>query len=113
MDIFRNIADKARRLANRFATADDDQVLYEAIAEGLGYYARNAATAKVAGTGKPWVYASGCRGLSRCVVPLRGKGDGPARYTVRLHFAETACRKPGRQPKQMQRNAPDFKIGNH
>ena len=38
------IADKARRLAARFAAADDDQVLYEAIAEGLGYK-RNKAPA--------------------------------------------------------------------
>ena len=38
------IADKARRLAGRAADRDDDQLLYEAIAEGLGYK-RNKAPA--------------------------------------------------------------------
>ena len=38
------IADKARKLASRFAAADDEQALYEAIAEGLGYK-RNKAPA--------------------------------------------------------------------
>lgn len=38
------IADKARRLAARAAAADDDQLLYEAIAAGLGYK-RNKAPA--------------------------------------------------------------------
>ena len=42
------IADKARRLANRFATADDDQVLYEAVAEGLGYKRNKAPAAELA-----------------------------------------------------------------
>jgi len=38
------IADKARRLAGRAAVADDDQLVYEAIAAGLGYK-RNKAPA--------------------------------------------------------------------
>ena len=67
------------------------------IAGGLGYFMHNAALAKIAGTDKPWVYASGCRGLSRCVVPLRGKGDGPARYTVRLHFADPTNAEAGQR----------------
>lgn len=39
-------------------------------------------------SGEPdWLYASGAEGLNRMTIPLRGEGDGPARYRVRLHFA--------------------------
>ena len=34
-----------------------------------------------------WVLSSGGRGLSRCSIPLLGKSDKPANYTVRLHFS--------------------------
>ncbi|HNR30782.1 MAG TPA: PQQ-binding-like beta-propeller repeat protein [Candidatus Hydrogenedentes bacterium] len=39
-------------------------------------------------TDKPWLFASGCRGMYRCTLPLLDEGQGPARYTVRLYFAE-------------------------
>ena len=38
----------------------------------------------------PWLVASGARGLKRCVLPLLGDGDAPAKYRVELHFAELA-----------------------
>ena len=40
-------------------------------------------------TGVPderWVQASYARGLQRCILPLRGEGDGSGDYTVRLYF---------------------------
>ena len=53
-----------------------------------GYFRRRSRGFTVAGTDKPWVYASGCHGLARCVLPLIGRGQEPGIYTVRLHFAE-------------------------
>jgi len=67
------------------------------IAEGLGTTTRNAAVARIAATDKPWVYASACLGLTRCVVPLLAKGGGAARYTVRLHVAEPTHARAGQR----------------
>ena len=56
--------------------------------EGGAFFARNADFLKIGGADDTWVYASACRGLTRCSVPLIKKGDKPRKYTVRLHFAE-------------------------
>ena len=42
---------------------------------------------EIENTDTPWLYTSGGRGLSRFELPLLGKGDPPAKYTVKLHFA--------------------------
>jgi len=68
---------------------------------GGGYYAHNDESLEIQNTQVPWVYTSGVRGLSRCEIPLRGKDDGPAKYTVKLHFA--ALNKP-------EATAPAFDI---
>lgn len=65
------------------------------IAPDLGYFSEPAETMQVAGTHDPWLYASGCAGLQRCVVPLMGSGDGRALYTVRLGFAAPEGDEPG------------------
>ena len=71
------------------------------LAPGGGWYSQNVesiVSAKVpteAGsssatepdTDKPWVYASGARGLQRFEIPLLGPNDQPASYRVRFHFA--------------------------
>jgi hypothetical protein len=56
--------------------------------KGGGYLRRNSETESVAGTENPWVFTSCGRGLKRCVLPLLGKDDEPAEYTVQLYFAE-------------------------
>ena len=56
--------------------------------EGGEYIRRNSESESVAGTENPWVFTSCGRGLKRCVLPLLGKEDKPAEYTVRLYFAE-------------------------
>lgn len=56
-----------------------------------GYWSRNMRGIDLE---RPWLHASGCRGLRKFTLPLRGDGDGPANYTVRLHFAELEA-KPG------------------
>ena len=61
----------------------------DAQVEGGGStFCEDASFFKVAGTDSPWLFASGYRGLSRCTVPLVGRADGHALYTVRLLFAD-------------------------
>jgi len=43
-----------------------------------------------------WVFSSEARGLSRLSLPLRGTGDQPATYTLRLYFSATED-KPGKR----------------
>lgn len=58
------------------------------ILPGQGYYSRAAEDTLVGNTTDPWIYASGCRGLTSLNVPLVGPADGSALYTVRLLFAD-------------------------
>ncbi len=66
------------------------------LAAGGGWYSQNVESltstsengeAGNSDTDKPWVYASGARGLKRFEVPLLGPDDQPATYRVRMHFA--------------------------
>ena len=41
-----------------------------------------------------WVYSSSARGIKRCTVPLRGEGDSPARYSLRLYFTSGRADRP-------------------
>ncbi|MCA9208918.1 MAG: hypothetical protein KDA55_11205, partial [Planctomycetales bacterium] len=41
-----------------------------------------------AGADVPWIYASQATGLNRFELPLIGKDEPAAAYTVKLHFAE-------------------------
>ena len=65
--------------------------------EGVGYFERNAATTRIEGTTDPWIYCTGCVGVSRCVLPLLEKEQKPVRYMVRLHFIEPEANRPGRR----------------
>jgi hypothetical protein len=58
-----------------------------------GYLYRNVDSFRVEGTQDPWLFASGCRGLTRCAVPLGAKGP----YTVRLLFAAVDGEKSGQR----------------
>jgi hypothetical protein len=55
---------------------------------GGGFEARNDESLTVEEARVGWLYTSQARGLSRCELPLLGKGDAPAEYRVTLHFAE-------------------------
>jgi outer membrane protein assembly factor BamB len=58
-------------------------------AERGGYAFVSADRPAVEGAESPWIFSSHARGLTRCSIPLLGKGDGPATYRVKLLFAET------------------------
>ncbi|MBN1854950.1 MAG: PQQ-binding-like beta-propeller repeat protein [Pirellulales bacterium] len=51
----------------------------------------NPETYPVAGTDRPWLFASGARGLKQCTIPLRDPGQPPAEYTVRLSLVADAA----------------------
>jgi len=70
--------------------------LKEQIISGLGYFRRNANTTKIAGTSRPWVFASGCCGLSRCTIPLDADGKAGI-YTVRLAFVDLSAKEVGQR----------------
>ena len=57
--------------------------------EEPAYFCRDFQGLAMQNTDKPWLFASGCEGLKRCVVPLLSEGQEPATYTVRLYFMET------------------------
>ena len=58
------------------------------ILPGMGYFCHDFKGVDIAGTDKPWLFTSGCRGMLRCEVPLTddAAGEGSAVYTVRLGF---------------------------
>ena len=69
--------------------------LGDTVLKGMGWFRRNADYVTIRGTDKPWIYASGCRGLVRCTLPLVGKGQAPGVYTVSLGFCDPDDNKPG------------------
>ncbi|MCA9013904.1 MAG: PQQ-binding-like beta-propeller repeat protein [Planctomycetaceae bacterium] len=56
--------------------------------EGGGYNSLNEITHPVKEAEPPWVYTSWARGLKECTIPLLGKNDAPATYTVALSFSD-------------------------
>ena len=54
----------------------------------MGYFCHDFKGVDIAGTDKPWLFTSGCRGLMRCEVPLADDAASvsSALYTVRLGF---------------------------
>ncbi|NQT51426.1 DNRLRE domain-containing protein [bacterium] len=62
---------------------------------GGGYFRHDPARLAIQGTDAPFVYRCGARGLRKCVIPLVGEGEGAARYTVRLAFADLEQGQPG------------------
>jgi outer membrane protein assembly factor BamB len=71
--------------------------LNERILPKMGYLDHNSRGVEIEGTDKPWVFASGCRGLLKCEVPLLDKGEEPTSYLVRLYFAAPPDDHPGKR----------------
>jgi len=55
---------------------------------GMGYFDRAPEAIAGAKTDTPWIFASGCRGITRLTLPLIDTGQTPGFYTVRLLFME-------------------------
>lgn len=67
------------------------------VAEGGGYFDLNNDTVTVTGARTPWLLTSGCRGMTRCEIPLADPKAKPVMYTIRLHFADFENSKAGRR----------------
>jgi hypothetical protein len=65
------------------------------ISNGGGVYVYNSESLQIAGADTPWVMSSGYRGLRSCEVALRSADDKPAKYTVKLYFAQLNDCVPG------------------
>ncbi len=64
-----------------------------AFAPGGSYVALSADTIDIKSTKTPsWVYSSWGAGVLMSEIPLLGKGDAPAKYTVRVHMASPATK---------------------
>ncbi len=66
---------------------------------GMGYFAHDSKGQSIAGTDKPWLFTSGCRGLVRCQIPLidAEAGQPEGRYDVRLGFRAPDGDLPGQR----------------
>ena len=53
---------------------------------GGKWYSRNAEAIDLGATQTPWLYTSGTSGLKSLDIPLRGKDDGAASYTVKIYL---------------------------
>ncbi len=62
--------------------------LNETVNKNMGYFAYDTRGVKIKGTEKPWLYTSGCVGLSKCKIKLLDETwtAKPGSYTVRLGF---------------------------
>lgn len=61
------------------------------LAPGGGWYSQNPDSIRVPGADTQWLYASGARGLEHFEIPLLDDQDQPAKYNVKLFFAETSA----------------------
>jgi len=71
--------------------------LNETILPSVGYFKRSFQGIQINDTDKPWVFASGCTGLTQCTLRLVDEGQQPGRYTVRLLFSEPTHRRAGKR----------------
>lgn len=71
--------------------------LNEQILDGMGYFSGDHRGVSFAGTDKPWLFTSGCVGMSKMTIPLVEvtEQSQPATYTVRLGFKPLAKDKTG------------------
>ena len=62
--------------------------LHEVIKENMGYFYYDARGLKIDSTDTPWLFTSGCVGLSKCEIPLIDDiwGEKSGFYTVKLGF---------------------------
>ncbi|HUT22982.1 MAG TPA: PQQ-binding-like beta-propeller repeat protein [Sumerlaeia bacterium] len=63
--------------------------------DGGGYFSRAAEYAAIGKTQTPWLYASGCEGLTAASIEIPGKEEKAVPFTVRLGFADAENSEPG------------------
>ena len=73
--------------------------LHSKISPQMGYFCRDFKGINITDTDKPWLFTSGCIGLTRCEIPMIDDkaGQKPAEYTVRLGFKSLPKDRKGRR----------------
>jgi len=71
--------------------------LGDKLAANAGYFQKDYRGVEIEGTDKPWLYASGCRGILKCELPLidDSASQKPGVYTLRLGFVAGVDEQPG------------------
>jgi len=73
--------------------------LRDTVLEGMGYFAADHRGKTIEGTDKPWLFTTGCIGLTRCEVPVIDPGEGASGdFSVRLGFMARPGDRPGGRP---------------
>ncbi|MBC8868800.1 MAG: PQQ-binding-like beta-propeller repeat protein [Planctomycetes bacterium] len=67
------------------------------ILPGGGFFTNDGDASESSSSELTWIVSSGARGATRWSIPLRGKDDQPATYTVRLIFSNADGDKPGQR----------------
>ena len=90
---------KTESKSNHFPQYGVKFSLNDQILDGMGYFCADARSVNVEGTDRPWLFASGCLGLSRCDIPVIDDiwGEEPGVYTVRLGFRALSGDRPGQR----------------
>jgi hypothetical protein len=86
-------------IGNHFTNYGVKFDLQETILDDMGYFCHDFKGVAIEGTDRPWLFTSGCLGLSRCKIPLRDEQTRPKRgvYTVRLGFRTCDEDQPGQR----------------
>ncbi len=61
------------------------------MANGGGWFSRNASHTDYSQNDTPWIYASGARGLVHFEANLIGAGEEPGDYLLKMHFAKVSA----------------------
>ena len=85
-------------LALHEGSMDERIRAFETFVSKPSYFCHNFQEGVIKGTDKPWLFASGCEGITSCVLPLIDAGQAPGTYTIRLYFAEPKSIAPGTRP---------------
>lgn len=79
---------KTEYLSNHYPNYGVKFDLNDEILLGMGYFCSDFKSTTIEGSEKPWLFTSGCIGLSRLEIPLIDDawGEEPGVYTLRLGF---------------------------
>ncbi|TET23246.1 MAG: methyltransferase domain-containing protein, partial [Candidatus Aminicenantes bacterium] len=79
---------KTEYLSNNYPNYGVKFDLHDKILLGMGYFCSDFKSTTIEGSEKPWLFTSGCIGLSRLEIPLIDDawGEEPGVYTLRLGF---------------------------
>ncbi|MCK4646878.1 MAG: PQQ-binding-like beta-propeller repeat protein, partial [Candidatus Aminicenantes bacterium] len=86
-------------LQNHFPNYGVKFNLFDEVLRGMGYFCSDFKNKTIEGSDRPWLFTSGCVGLTRCEIPLIDDmwGEKPGVYTVRLGFSAASNDRVGQR----------------